>query len=250
MQSPAAPRDNFALFVFLLSRQHTITFIHIRVAVLFPGIAFLVTSVTGEPSQLLAGFLVFFFFLFQIRIDLLKLFAKRYRDSNPGSKVKVIGYDPRPLIKIVPAASASDRRVKVFNFIEACKKLPANFTPEEVEPIVRRINPELHGRIRSLFVVLSDDMVKKRSDKSGTSAPPSVPASAPPASAEANTAESSSDEDESAQDVSDAPPTTSPPLAHTSRESESGSKGSKGSNGRSKSLKRGASSSLSSSAKK
>ena len=47
------------------------------------------------------------------RISILKLLANRYRDSNPGSRVKVIGYDPRPLLKIIPAASASDRRQQV-----------------------------------------------------------------------------------------------------------------------------------------
>ena len=50
----------------------------------------------------------------KIRITVLKLLAKRYRESNPGSKVAVIGYDPRPLIKITPPNSASDRRVKVY----------------------------------------------------------------------------------------------------------------------------------------
>lgn len=49
----------------------------------------------------------------KIRISVLKLLAKRYRDSNQGSRVQVIGYDPRPLIKITPPPSASDRRVKV-----------------------------------------------------------------------------------------------------------------------------------------
>ena len=49
------------------------------------------------------------------RIVILKLLANRYRDSNPGSRVKVIGYDPRPLLKIIPAASASDRRQQVFS---------------------------------------------------------------------------------------------------------------------------------------
>ena len=185
--------------------------------------------------------------IFQIRIDLLKLFAKHYRDSNPGSKVKVIGYDPRPMIKIVPAASASDRRVMNFNFIDAVKKLPANFTPEEVEPIVRRINPQLHGKIRSLFVVLSDDQVKKRSSKNVPPAPVSAPA-------EAGSTESSSDEDESTPDASEAVPpsvaTPPAPPAQTERHSSSGSRGSKGSNGRSKSTKRSASSSLSSNAKK
>ena len=77
---------------------------------------------------------------------------------------QVIGYQPRPLIKITPPASSTDRRVMSYHFVEAMRKLKCTFTPEEVEPIVRRINPELHGKIRSLFIVISDDQVQKRSN--------------------------------------------------------------------------------------
>ena len=49
----------------------------------------------------------------QTRISIMKLLASRYRDSNPGSRVKMIGYEPRPVLKITPAASSSDRRMQV-----------------------------------------------------------------------------------------------------------------------------------------
>lgn len=98
----------------------------------------------------------------KIRIELLKLLAKRYRDSNPGSKVSVIGFDPRPLIKIQPASSASDRRVKVYNYIEAVRTLPTNFTEAEAESIYRVVNAKFEGKLRSLFLVLSDDVFSKR----------------------------------------------------------------------------------------
>ena len=98
----------------------------------------------------------------KIRISLLKLLAQRYRDSNPGSRVKVIGYQPRPVIKIIPAATAQDRRIQIYNYVEAVKTLPCSFSPSEIEPIVRRINPKLAGQVRSIFVVLSDDSIKKR----------------------------------------------------------------------------------------
>ena len=92
----------------------------------------------------------------KIRISLLKLLAKRYRDSNPGSKVQVIGYDPRPLIKITPAPSASDRRVKSYHYVEAVRTLPATLSPADVAPIIRRINPKLKGQIRLvLFIIFS-----------------------------------------------------------------------------------------------
>ena len=49
-----------------------------------------------------------------------------------------------------------------YTFIEAVKKLPTNFSEAETEPILKRINPELVGKIRSLFVVLSDDQFRKK----------------------------------------------------------------------------------------
>ena len=100
-----------------------------------------------------------------IRISVLKLLAKKYRESNPGSRVKVIGYQPRPMIKISPAPSASDRRIMLFNYVEAVTKLPCRFTPSELEAITRRVNPKLAGSIRSIFIVLSDDVFKKRRDQ-------------------------------------------------------------------------------------
>ena len=101
----------------------------------------------------------------KIRISLLKLIAKRYRDTNRGSKVQVVGYDPRPLIKITPASNASDRRIKIYNYVEAVTKLPSSFSADEVEPILRRIRPELLGKVRSTFIILSDDAFKARLKK-------------------------------------------------------------------------------------
>ena len=114
------------------------------------------------------------------RISVMKLLAKRYKDANPGSQVKVIGYDPRPMLKIIPASSASDRRVKNFNYVQAVTKLPTNLPESDLVPILRRINPELSGKIRSLFIVLSDDAFQKiiRSrQKEAASAPGSSSAS-------------------------------------------------------------------------
>ena len=162
------------------------------------------------------------------RISVLKLLAKRYRDANPGSKVAVIGYDPRPLLKITPAASASDRRVQTYNYVQAVSKFPTNFTNSEVEPILKRINPDLLGKIRSIFIVLSDDQFKKRVQKSsGASGGPHDAGLEPEASEGAAAPEAIP------ADPEPAPPTTAPPSA-------SGSRGSK----------RWASSSLTSAAKK
>ena len=78
----------------------------------------------------------------------------------PGAKVQVIGYQPRPLLKITPPSSAADRRTQTYNYIEAVQSLPVNLPDSEVSPIIRRINPKLKGQIRALFVVLSDDLYR------------------------------------------------------------------------------------------
>ena len=98
-----------------------------------------------------------------IRVSLLKLMAQRYCDSNPGGKAQVIHYDPRPLIKITPPSSSSDRRTRSYNFVEAAKTFPSNFTASELDPILKRINPKLSGKLRSIFIVLSDDVYQKKS---------------------------------------------------------------------------------------
>ena len=100
-----------------------------------------------------------------VRVAILKVFAQRYLDSNPGAKVQVINYDPRPLLKLTPPASESDRRVMTHNFIQAVRLLPANFTQEEIDSILKRVHPSLHGKLRQTFVVISDDMVKKNFQK-------------------------------------------------------------------------------------
>ena len=96
------------------------------------------------------------------RIVTLKALGKRYLASNPGSSFKVVGYQARPLLKITPAAEVSDRCVEMYNYVEAIQKLPTNFTPEECDDIVKRISPKLHGKLRSIFSVISDDMLTKK----------------------------------------------------------------------------------------
>ena len=101
-----------------------------------------------------------------VRIAILKVLGKRYLSSNPGAIVKVITYEPRPLLKLTPPESASDRRVKTFNFIDAIKSLPTNFNSEEYSVIGKQVSEKLFGKLRSLFVVISDDVIKRRNFKS------------------------------------------------------------------------------------
>ena len=97
-----------------------------------------------------------------VRISILHLFGQRYTASNQGSSYKVIGYLPRPQLKLFPATDATDRRVKSFTFIEAIKTLPKNFTAQETKEIIKRIPAKFIGKLRSLFVVLSDDQARSR----------------------------------------------------------------------------------------
>ena len=96
------------------------------------------------------------------RIAILQLFGTRYVASNPGSKYKVVGYEPRPLLKITPSASSTDKRIQTYDYIEAVTKLPASFTKSEIEALFKRISPKLYGNLKPLLVVVSDDMVKKK----------------------------------------------------------------------------------------
>ena len=79
------------------------------------------------------------------RVEVLKLLAKRYRESNPEGRAQVIHHEPRPLIKITPPPTASDRRIKTYTYVEAVKRLPSHLPEADVAPILRRINPELLG---------------------------------------------------------------------------------------------------------
>ena len=174
------------------------------------------------------------------RISVLKLLAKRYKTSNPGAKVQVVHYDPRPLLKITPAAGAESRRPQTYSYVEAVKAFPTNFTSGEVEPILKRINPKLLGQIRSIFICLSDDHYRKRfgnfqqagkSGRSQTKNPAPAPAQA----------QAQAEEEEESEDGSDPPA----PLAPVVSAPVTGRGGKFG-----KSLKRGASSDLSGSAAK
>ena len=99
-------------------------------------------------------------------VAILQLLGRRYRDSNPGSKFQCIAYESRPVLKLTPPPGASDRRVQSYNFIEAVTKLPTTFTPDEIEGLLRRISPHLHGSMREIFIVVSPDMLPRNSKNS------------------------------------------------------------------------------------
>ena len=122
----------------------------------------------------------------------------------------MIGYQPRPVIKITPASSASDRRVKTYNYVEAVTKLSIRFSSAEVEPILKRINSDLVGKIRSIFIVLSDDAFKKLIKSRAPRQQRAQPSEAQPPEAEADAETEVTDpEVESNADVSDRGSTSS-----------------------------------------
>lgn len=103
----------------------------------------------------------------RVRLSLLHVYAQRYQDSNPGAKTQVIGFEPRPLLKLTPPEGATDRRVMVLNFIDAVQRLPSAFTSEELKTVLEmvRYQTQLVGKLRSLFVVLSDDMIPRKAGR-------------------------------------------------------------------------------------
>ena len=94
------------------------------------------------------------------RITLLRLFGSRYVESHPGSSFKVLGFEPRPLLKLFPAPDSDEKRVLTYNYIEALRSLPTDFPNEDLEPIASRVSPKLKGRLRQVFGILNDDMVR------------------------------------------------------------------------------------------
>ena len=92
----------------------------------------------------------------KIRISILRQMGDRYLNSNPGSSVKVRGYDPRPTLMTFPPRSSSERP-RNYNFIQAVTTLPATFSDENLALIFQTVGDRYRGKLQSLFVVLSDD---------------------------------------------------------------------------------------------
>jgi hypothetical protein len=106
----------------------------------------------------------------RVRIAIMKVLGKKYLTSNPGSKVQVIGYQPRPILRLIPPQEASDRRPKSFNFIQSVQKLSKTLVDSELADVAKRASAQFSGRLRELFVIISDDMVPRgraRPDKRG-----------------------------------------------------------------------------------
>ena len=97
----------------------------------------------------------------QVRVSLMMLLGERWATSNPWSKFIMVRHESRPLLKLVPAQDASNKRVKSFTYVEAIRSLPTHFTEEELSPILQKISLKLKGTLRATFGVIDDDMLRK-----------------------------------------------------------------------------------------
>lgn len=93
----------------------------------------------------------------RVRLAIMQVLAANYKSSNPGSKVQVVNYEPRPLMRLTPPQDASDSRTMTFNFIEAVTRLPIKFSKKDLSGIMKSTSGKFKGQLRSLFVVISDD---------------------------------------------------------------------------------------------
>ena len=141
----------------------------------------------------------------RVRLAIMQSLASNYKASNPGSKVQVVNYEPRPMMRLTPPADASDSRAMTFNFIEAVTKLPGRFSKKDLSYIMKQTSGKFKGQLRSLFVVISDD----QRDQGGHQRDPNVDRQnrgAPRASRASRSPSSSSGSGSSVSDHEPAPP--------------------------------------------
>jgi len=103
----------------------------------------------------------------RVRLAIMKVLGKRYQDNNPGSKMRIVSYESRPSLHLTPPPDSREKKIKRFNFIEAVSKLPTCFSSSEVSTIMKAVGGKFIGKLRSLFVVVNDDMRGVRSSASG-----------------------------------------------------------------------------------
>ena len=138
------------------------------------------------------------------------------------------------MLKITPGTGVADRRTRTYFFVDAVKAHPTNFGGEDLDFIMKKVNSRLQGQLRSLFIVLSDDVFKKRLSQQKKSTRPASEVQL--ASGSGHDAPGSSSESESESTEAEVAPPVLPPVAPTPGRSS-------GSGSRSRSAKRGATSS-------
>jgi hypothetical protein len=110
----------------------------------------------------------------RVRIAILRQLGENYKSSNEGSSFIVRGYDSRPLLILTPPQGSSERS-KTLTFIQAIRVLPVELSDDNLIQIFKIIGSGFRGQLRSLFVILKDelhdyalDLVKKSDLESGS----------------------------------------------------------------------------------
>ena len=98
----------------------------------------------------------------RIRKAILEQLADNHKASNPGVIVRVRGFDPRPVLTIVPGAgaataSSASSRPRTYTFIDAIKTLPVAFSDQALARIYGVVGGHHPDELKQLFVVLNDD---------------------------------------------------------------------------------------------
>ena len=93
----------------------------------------------------------------RIRVQIMKELGKNYVGKNSGASVTVRGFESRPTLVLVPPSGSKDARIRNMTFIDAVRQLPVEFSDENLVQIFRVIGGGFQGRLRSLFIILSDD---------------------------------------------------------------------------------------------
>ena len=98
----------------------------------------------------------------RIRKTILERLGDNYKASNPGATVRVRGFEPRPVLTIIPgsgtaSSSSSSSRPRTYSFIDAVTTFPATFSDEALAQIYGVVGLRYPGELKQLFVVLNDD---------------------------------------------------------------------------------------------
>ena len=124
----------------------------------------------------------------KIRIAIMRQIGAIWQAANPGSSFRVQGFSSRPLLTTLPARSAN-ARPRSYNFIQAVTSLSVQFTDENLTYIFQVVNENHPGKLRSLFIVISDDDRERCLDlvriKRGQQNPPSQPSGSQPSGSRA-----------------------------------------------------------------
>ena len=133
----------------------------------------------------------------RVRITILQQLGANYVATNPGSSIQVRGFDPRPVLVVIPPASsgpggsAAPPQAKVFNFIEAVTTLPSSLSDANLSRIFGTIGTSYPGQLKNLFVIISDDdrercegLVRRRAGPSAAASAPAATASSGPSFAQ------------------------------------------------------------------